>query len=361
MGRRLRRLEPAPAAGAGRRLSSPAGRPRGEPALRHGAARERGRRRSAYEAPHGSVAPGPVSSGAESKRRRCPRSRARQSRVTLLAPAALEVALGEEVRIELLVELHVGDLDHGVRPRGGGRDLEGVRDGDRADRLDVALRDPLLRLGRVLVELEPARHQVVAPEPDHDLLVADVLALRGLLDRPGGRAVDRLLSAQARARVGLGPGRHLLDQVEIVVAEIGAHEALVAGARGDLAHALQLGQVEPLVGGPALVGEGEEGRSLHLRGGEEEEDGLLLVARLAAVEELDLAHALAAAPDDGELHLLVAVVPVARGVVEGLAAGEGLARRLGGAGGPRPRGPAGGPGKTEGAHPGRGPWTAPPA
>src|SRR5213594_3898188 len=48
------------------------------------AARERGRRRSAYEAPHGSVAPGPVSSGAESKRRRCPRSRARQSRITLL-------------------------------------------------------------------------------------------------------------------------------------------------------------------------------------------------------------------------------------------------------------------------------------
>ena len=34
-----------------------AGRPRGEPAVRDGAARERGRRRSAYEAPHGSVAP----------------------------------------------------------------------------------------------------------------------------------------------------------------------------------------------------------------------------------------------------------------------------------------------------------------
>ena len=33
-----------------------AGRPRGEPAVRDGAARERGRRRS-YEAPHGSVAP----------------------------------------------------------------------------------------------------------------------------------------------------------------------------------------------------------------------------------------------------------------------------------------------------------------
>ncbi len=34
-----------------------AGRLRGEPAVRDGAARERGRRRSAYEAPHGSVAP----------------------------------------------------------------------------------------------------------------------------------------------------------------------------------------------------------------------------------------------------------------------------------------------------------------
>src|SRR5438445_6583707 len=76
----LRRFEPAP----GWRSASP--RPstaaaHGEPAVRNGAARERGRRRSAYEAPHGSVAPGPVSSGAESKRRRCPRSRA----VTLLA------------------------------------------------------------------------------------------------------------------------------------------------------------------------------------------------------------------------------------------------------------------------------------
>jgi hypothetical protein len=39
------------------------------PAVRNGAARERGRRRSAYEAPNGLVAPGPVSSGAESKTR----------------------------------------------------------------------------------------------------------------------------------------------------------------------------------------------------------------------------------------------------------------------------------------------------
>src|SRR5437763_1036521 len=52
---------------------------------RDGGAGRRGRRRRAYEAPNGLVAPGPVSSGAESKRRRCPRSRARQSRVGLLA------------------------------------------------------------------------------------------------------------------------------------------------------------------------------------------------------------------------------------------------------------------------------------
>ena len=73
-----------PCAGCGRSASP---RPstaaaHGEPAVRNGAARERGRRRSAYEAPNGSVAPGPVSSGAESKRRRCPRARARTSRVT---------------------------------------------------------------------------------------------------------------------------------------------------------------------------------------------------------------------------------------------------------------------------------------
>src|SRR5438034_3525601 len=84
--RRLRAL--------GGAAASNAGRPRGEPAVRDGAARERGRRRSAYEAPHGSVAPGPVSHGAESKRRRCPRSRARQSRGTLLLHAAQRLGLG---------------------------------------------------------------------------------------------------------------------------------------------------------------------------------------------------------------------------------------------------------------------------
>ena len=88
MGPRLRRLNLRRLRARGVAAASPAGRPRGEPAVRDGAARERGRRRSAYKAPHGSVASRPVSSGAESKRRRCPRSHARQSRVTLLALAS---------------------------------------------------------------------------------------------------------------------------------------------------------------------------------------------------------------------------------------------------------------------------------
>src|SRR5882724_8118367 len=80
----LRCLEPAPAGGARWPRPSTAAA-RGEPAVRNGAARERGRRRSACEAPNGLVAPGPVSSGAESKRGRSPRSRAQQSRVAHLA------------------------------------------------------------------------------------------------------------------------------------------------------------------------------------------------------------------------------------------------------------------------------------
>src|SRR6266404_4099829 len=108
---------------ASRRRNSPAGRPRGEPAVRHGAARERGRRRSAYEAPHGSVAPGPVASGAESKRRRCPRSRAPTSRVTVLADSG-DVALdaAEEVGVR-------ASVDETLDPDGGpGRGVAQLRD-----------------------------------------------------------------------------------------------------------------------------------------------------------------------------------------------------------------------------------------
>src|SRR5207247_1227291 len=80
MGPRRRRLNLRRLRARGVAAASPAGRP----AVRNGAARERGRRRSAYEAPNGAGAPGPVSSGAGSKPTRCPRSRARQSRVPLL-------------------------------------------------------------------------------------------------------------------------------------------------------------------------------------------------------------------------------------------------------------------------------------
>src|SRR5206468_7017734 len=104
----LRRLRVLGVAAAQLARGPPAGGARG-PA--HGAARERGRRRSAYEAPHGSVAPGPASSGAESKRRRCPRSRARTSRVTLL-DQDLQRVEPEAGLVELAAEL---------RPPGAGR------------------------------------------------------------------------------------------------------------------------------------------------------------------------------------------------------------------------------------------------
>src|SRR5207253_6245546 len=85
---------------------------------------------------------------------------------------------------------------------------------------------------------------------------------------------------------------------------------------------------EPLIGRPALVRVGEERGALHLGRREEEEDRLLLVAGLAAIVELELAHAFAAAPADAQGELLVAIGPVARGVVERLAAVEDLPRAL---------------------------------
>ena len=213
-----------------------------------------------------------------------------------------------------------------MRARRERRGLDVVRDRDRADGADVTLLDALLRFAPVLPELQLARHEVLVPEPDDDLLVADVLAPGRELDHVGRRPVDRLVAAQARARVLLRPRGHLLDQVQVVIAEIRPHEALVAGAGGDLPHALELGEIEPLIGRAPLVHEGEEAGALHLGGGEEEADRLLLVTRIV---HLHLAQPLPAPPvDDRQLQLLVAIVPVPRGVVERLPPIEDLARRL---------------------------------
>ena len=79
-----------------------------------------------------------------------------------------------------------------------------------------------------------------------------------------------------------------------------------------------------------LVREGEEPGALHLGGREEEEDGLPLVAGLPALVDLELPHPLAAAAvENAELHVLMAIVPVLRGVLERLPAVEDLPRRLG--------------------------------
>ena len=78
------------------------------------------------------------------------------------------------------------------------------------------------------------------------------------------------------------------------------------------------------------MGEGEEAGALHLGGRREEDDGLLLAGAFLAFEELELAHALAAAPRDDELHALVPIVPATGRVVQLLRAVEDVARRLGG-------------------------------
>src|SRR6185503_15420958 len=107
-------------------------------------------------------------------------------------------------------------------------------------------------------------------------------------------------------------------------------EALLAGVRRDLAHALELGQVKPLVGGLPLVGEREKGRALHLGRRREEHDRFPLVARIALLGQLELARPDAASlVEDAEGELLLAIAPVPLAVVERLAPIENLARRLG--------------------------------
>src|SRR5262249_47215158 len=68
---------------------------------------------------------------------------------------------------------------------------------------------------------------------------------------------------------------------------------------------------------------------LHLGRRPEEEDRLLLVPGLASIVQLDLAHPLPSPlVDDHELHLLVAIVPMPRPIIERLPPIENLPRRL---------------------------------
>src|SRR5437762_14308540 len=61
-------------------------------------------------------------------------------------PAALEVALREEIGLEILVELHVGGLDDRPRPGAGRLREDVIGHGDLAARADVGLRAPPLRI-----------------------------------------------------------------------------------------------------------------------------------------------------------------------------------------------------------------------
>src|SRR5262249_43758686 len=182
-----------------------------------------------------------------------------------------------------------------------------------------------------------------ATEPEDDLLVLDVRPLRHELDDMRRHSVDRLLAPQARARVLVGPRRHLLDDVEVLVAEVGTHEALGPAARRDLPRALQLRQVEPLLRWLTLARVGEKRGALHLRRTLEEHDRLPLTVGEPALVEHQLALSLAAvAVADGHLEMLLPVRPLARRVVERLAAIEDLPRGF-----PRPQGSPGTPGQEQ--------------
>src|SRR5213079_1538707 len=172
--------------------ASPAGRPRGEPVVRDGAARERGRRRSADEAPHGSVAPGPASSGAESKRRRCPRSRARQSRVTLLALRRRAARLGR-------------------RPAEGCDAVEGLL--PLAPLAELARRPAVLAhvlVRELLRDPEPVRGLAVAPlaEASEPHRVRALGARAGIDGALPDALLRRLPEQEVAEHLGLaGPGR----------------------------------------------------------------------------------------------------------------------------------------------------------
>src|SRR5438309_11306698 len=185
---------------ASRRLSSPAGRPRRERAVRHGAARERGRRRSAYQAPNGSVAPGPVSSGAESKRRRCPRSRA----VTLLAGRGVAPRGG----LQHAPRAHAAGTDEKPLPAAAHRDVHllEVRPPEPL-RLVVGVAHVVADGALFAADLARARHEVarVARRPG----ACNVRACGEAAEAPaalpvGRRRAARALPAAARTAAAQG-------------------------------------------------------------------------------------------------------------------------------------------------------------
>src|SRR5437762_2732844 len=100
-------------------------------------------------------------------------------------------------------------------------------------------RTPLQRPARASGQRGPRPLRGAAlPSSPLEIALADGLALGRELDRVGRRAADGLVAPELRGGIGLRPGRHLLDEVQVVIAEIRADEALVPCPRGDLADAL---------------------------------------------------------------------------------------------------------------------------
>src|SRR5262249_4132698 len=161
--------------------------------------------------PHGSPSsvPGAIPNAAAPARRDAPTGGES-------ALPALEIALGEEVRIQVLIELHVADVDHRLGPGARRLHLDVLGRGNGADRSHLALVEALLGGVAVLIEFEPAGDEVLCSEPEDDAVVADVLALGRELDHVSGDAAERLVAAQLRGGVGFRPGGHLLEEIEVV-------------------------------------------------------------------------------------------------------------------------------------------------
>src|SRR5207247_11123973 len=163
------------------------------------------------------------------------------------------------------------------------------------------------------------RYQLLLPEQEQDAAVADVLALRRELAQVARAAVHGLLATQARGGVGVGPRGHLGEQAHVAVRQIRADEALLPHGRGDLPHALQVGQVQPLLRRPAGACEREEAGPLHLGRSHHEGDRLTLAVR-ASLVHLDLVFArTASAVDDANGRLLAEVLPPTGGLLAVLA------------------------------------------
>ena len=153
-----------------------------------------------------------------------------------------------------------------------------------------------------------------------------------------GTPVDRLLADARATRLVVLPVHRLRHDGEVLVAEVGADEALAARAAADLTDALQRRQPQPLMVLAARIGPLQEADARHLRRRVEEHQRADRVVVGPLAHHLELALVLAAAAvDDRERHALAAIRPVPFAAVQGARLVERGTRRVVAARRPRRR------------------------